>query len=224
MKVQRLIYKGKVVGVRLYLENIDIYADMDIELFKRLLNKSREENSPLGNIHFENGKNIGVHLIDDMYVSNEDERIVLEVEDFNTLYKLVSGDVENRISIFGINYSETRVMHNKICEILKALSSNSNDSIMFSFIYETDEYHPKLKVDISFRALKGFIDFIVSYYKSEGINKIHINNELKDIKELSLESISEVPLTKLWGIEGFSVELLEDDDYLLRITSVFSEE
>lgn len=31
MKVQKLIYKGKVVGVRLYLENIDIYADMDLE-------------------------------------------------------------------------------------------------------------------------------------------------------------------------------------------------
>lgn len=224
MKVQKLIYKGKVVGVRLYLENIDIYADTDINLFRRLLNENKKQGNPLGSMHLEIGKDLGVHSIDDMYVSNEDERIVLEVEDFNTLYRLVSGDVENRISIFGINYSETRVMHNKICEILKALSSNSNDSIMFSFIYETDEYHPKLKVDISFRALKGFIDFIVSYYKSEGINKIHVNNELKDIKELSLESISEVPLTKLHGIEGFSIELLEDADYLLRITSVFSEE
>ena len=222
MKVQKLIYKGKLVGVRLYLENIDIYADMDIELFKRLLNKSREANSPLGDIHFENGKNIGVHLIDDMYVSNENERNVLEVEDFNTLYRLVSGDAENRILISGIEYSEARDMHSKICEILKALSCDP--SIMFIFIYETDEYHPKLKVDISFKSLKGFVDFIVSYYKSEGINKIHVNNELKDIKELSLEFISEVPLTKLYGVEGFSVDLLEDDDYLLRITSVFSAE
>ena len=33
MKVQKLIYKGKVVGVRLYLENINIYiyADTDLE-------------------------------------------------------------------------------------------------------------------------------------------------------------------------------------------------
>ena len=222
MKIQRLIYKGKVVGVRLYLENIDVYADTDINLFRRLLNENKKHGNPLGSMYLETGEDLDVHLLEGMYVSNEDERIVLEVEDFNTLYRLVSGDVENRISIFGINYSETRVMHNKICEILKALSCDP--SIMFVFIYETDEYHPKLKVDISFRALKGFIDFIVSYYKSEGINKIHINNELKDIKELSLESISEVPLTKLYGIEGFSVELLEDDDYLLRITSVFSEE
>lgn len=201
---------------------ISIYADTDINLFRRLLNENKKQGNPLGSIHLETGEDLDVHLIDDMYVSNEDERIVLEVEDFNTLYRLVFGDVKNRISIFGINYSETRDMHNKICEILKALSSNP--SMMFIFIYETDEYHPKLKVDISFKSLKGFVDFITSYYKSEGINKIHVNNELKDIKELSLEFISEVPLTKLYGVEGFSVDLLEDDDYLLRITSVFSVE
>lgn len=74
-----------------------------------------------------------MHLLEGVYVSDEDERNVLGVEDFNTLYNLISGDVEDRISIFGINYSETRVAHDKICEILKALSSNS--SIMFSFIY-----------------------------------------------------------------------------------------
>ncbi len=222
MKVQKLIYKGKVVGVRLYLENIDVYVDTDIELFEKLLNKSKKADSSLGDIHFENGKNVSVYLSEGMYISNNDERNVLEVKDFNTLYRLVFGDVKGRISIFGIRCSETRFMHNKICEIMKALSSNP--CIMFSFIYETLECHPKLKVDISFRALKGFIDFIVSYYKSKGINKIHINNELKDIKELSLESISEVPLTTLYGVEDFSVEFLYDDDYLLRITSVFSEE
>ena len=86
----------------------------------------------------------------------------------------------------------------------------------------SDECHSKLKVDISFKSLKEFIDFIISYYKSMGIDKIRVNNELKDIKELSLESISVMPLTKLYDVEDFSVELLEDDDYLLRITGIFS--
>ena len=44
------------------------------------------------------------------------------------------------------------------------------------------------------------------------------------IKELSLKLISAMPLTKLYDVEDFSVELLEDDDYLLRITGIFSVE
>ena len=87
-----------------------------------------------------------------------------------------------------------------------------------------NECHPKLKVDISFKSLKEFIDFIISYYKPKGIDKIRVNNELKDIKDLSLESISVMPLTKLYDVEDFSVDLLEDDDYLLRITDIFSVE
>lgn len=107
-------------------------------------------------------------------------------------------------------------MHNKICEILQILSSNPN----MMFIYEDDSY-TSLKVDISFKSLKELVNFIIWYYKYKGISKLHINQEIKKIEDVSIDSILSIPLTTLHNIEDFSVELLDDDDNLVRITGVF---
>ena len=46
MKVQKLISKGKVIGGRIYFENVDVYADTGIDLLiRRLLNENKEQES-----------------------------------------------------------------------------------------------------------------------------------------------------------------------------------
>lgn len=216
MEVQKLVYNGKTIGVRLNLKNIGVYADTSIELFRRLLNESRKTGNSLGNIHLEYSKDIIVRFSDGMYISNQDERDVLEIEEFNALYRLVFGELKNKIMISGIECCKTRSMHNKICEILQILSSNPN----MMFIYE-DDYHPKLKVGISFKSLKELVNFIIWYYRYKGISELHINQEIKKIEDVSIDSILSIPLTRLHNIEDFSVELLDDDDNLVRITGVF---
>ena len=218
MEVQKLVYNGKTIGVRLNLKNIGVYADTSIELFRRLLNESRKTGNSLGNIHLEYSKDIIVRFSDGMYISNQDERYVLEIEEFNALYRLVFGELKNKILILGIEHCETRGMHNKICEILQILSSNPD----MMFIYR-DDYYPKLQVDLAFKMQREFVNFILYYYKSKDIDKIHIN---KEIKELSRNSILSVPVDKygvvgrLYCVEDFSVEPIVDDN-LVRITGVF---
>ena len=170
----------------------------------------------IGNIDLEYDKDIIVRFSDGIYISNQDERDVLEIEKFNALYRLVFGELKNKIMISGIECCKTRSMHNKICEILQILSSNPN----MMFIYE-DDYHPKLKVGISFKSLKELVNFIIWYYRYKGISELHINQEIKKIEDVSIDSILSIPLTRLHNIEDFSVELLDDDDNLVRITGVF---
>ena len=196
---------GTVIGVRLQLDNIGVYADTTVSCFKKLCK--------LKNISPKKGKDINVYKQGDTFISSGDESLVLEVQGFNLLDKLYCSDLKGNICVSDLNYSNTRDAHEKICSIISSIGRFNK----IVFVYVPEKYSAYLKADIHFRTVEDIVDFVLSYY-SKKMDKINVGSEKYP---LSKETLMSIPKDKLNSIGDFSVEL-EDNGEGYVIIGFFS--
>lgn len=204
-----MVNNGKVVGVKLELEDVGVYVDT----YQTTLNLVEHK---LGNLFWEFGEDIevswnnslGCYRADDVDIENNS----IEVTDANVLNKFIHGEILGNIIINGFDSVEKdkSIMADKIVCTVKKSSHYSK----LVFVMRVDKYDDcSLSVNIHFKSKDSMVKFVQRFYSEKKyITVREYGLGVKNVPYEDIDSIlGNIDSQKVSCIQDFGFELSDDE-------------